>query len=195
MYKPVSVHLSENQKNKIRKSVAQGKEFTIDINKVGGDDKLFLTDTQIKKLNKNGKARIKFSKTQMQHQKGGFLGPLISGFVKMAPTLFKSVLAPLGLAAASGAISGAAYRKTKGKGIHLNMNSSDVNKLLKQVEALKNENVITNQVFNKVISDLKKQQGGFLPMLLGSLAASLLPSLFSGQGLYRSGGKGLKKKL
>ena len=35
--------------------------------------------------------------------------------------------------------------------------------------------------------NLKNQSGGFLPMLLGTLGASLLGSLLSGKGIIRAG--------
>ena len=47
----------------------------------------------------------------------------------------------------------------------------------------------------------KKQEGGFLSMLLGTLGASLLGNLLTGRGLYRTGkgmyrtGQKLKKLI
>ena len=39
----------------------------------------------------------------------------------------------------------------------------------------------------KGISEVKKHKGGFLPMLLGTLAASILGNALTGKGVIRAG--------
>ena len=68
---------------------------------------------------------IKLSKTQIKKliQSGGFLGKLLSELtgplMKVAMTLAKNVLAPLGLTAAMSAIDGSIQKKIHGSGIKL----------------------------------------------------------------------------
>ena len=45
-----------------------------------------------------------------------------------------------------------------------------------------------------VQSEIKEQKGGFLSMLLGTLAASLLGNLLTGKGINRAGkGRGINR--
>ena len=49
-------------------------------------------------------------------------------------------------------------------------------------------------VTETVQNEIKEQKGGFLSMLLGTLGASLLGNLSTGQGIYTPGkGKGINK--
>ena len=49
-------------------------------------------------------------------------------------------------------------------------------------------------VTKAVQNEVKKQKGGFLSMLLGTLGASLLGNLLAGKGIYRAGkGKGINR--
>ena len=49
-------------------------------------------------------------------------------------------------------------------------------------------------VTETVQNEVKEQKGGFLSMLLGTLGASLLGNLLTGNGIYRAGkGKGINR--
>ena len=92
--------------------------MTITVKNSSGPHELYLTETQLNKIKKATAqglgARIKFSETQMKSQTGGFLGAII-------PFLTKTILpalGTLGLSAASGAISGATNKATRGNGIY-----------------------------------------------------------------------------
>jgi len=130
VYNAINFKLTNSQKEAIKKAYLNKTGVTISINKsqMGGSDTLGLTKTQISKLRKSKKAvTLKLSKTQVQKQ-GGFLGALASLVTRLAPTVLKSVLPTLGLAAASGALHGAtskavAGRGRKGKGLILGPNS------------------------------------------------------------------------
>ena len=76
------------------------------------------------------------------------------------------VLGTLGLAAASGAVSGATHKATSGGEISFTKKD------------------------NKMMQDLckeMKRKDGFIGTLLAGLAGNLLPSLLGGKGLYRAG--------
>ena len=51
-------------------------------------------------------------------------------------------------------------------------------------------------VTETVQNDIKEQKGGFLSMLLGTVGASLLGNLLTGQGIYRAeDGKGIVRAV
>ena len=64
--------------------------------------------------------------------------------------------------------------------------------LIKIVKSLEDSGLLLKWVTETVQNEVKKQKGGFLSMLLGTLGASLLGNLLKGRGIYRAGkGKGI----
>jgi len=112
-YKPTKVHLTDNQKNKLRIAQNKQEECTLQIdNSKPPNVTLKLTDTQIKQL-KQGK-RIKISKTQLK-QNAGFI-PL----AMLAPLIAKGAVAGLASLAAQKVakkITGSGKKK-RGKGVY-----------------------------------------------------------------------------
>ena len=74
---------------------------------------------------------------------------------------------------------------------------------MKIVQSLEDSNILLRGVTKTIKNETKKQKGGFLSMLLGTLGASLLGNLLSGKGTVRAGegiagagyGSSIKKKL
>ena len=97
--------------------------------------------------------------------------------MKVAKPLAKNVLAPLGLTVAMSAIDGRIQKKMRGKGIKLVIEQEDVNDIIKIMEALENSGILLKGVTKTIENETKKQRGGFLSMLLGTLGASLLGNL------------------
>ena len=59
--------------------------------------------------------------------------------------------------------------------------------IIKIVQALENSNILLEGATETSKSETKKKQkGGFLSMLLGTLGASLLGKLLSGKGIVRA---------
>ena len=55
------------------------------------------------------------------------------------------------------------------------------------VASLEQSGALVEGITETVADQMQKQEGGFLPMILGSLAASLIPSLITpllGKGIY-----------
>ena len=109
--------LSPGQVKKVQTALHDGRSVIISIKNSSGPHELYLSETQLNKINKataEGRgARIKFSETQMNDQVGGFL-------VAIVPFLTKTILPALetlSLSAARGAISGATKKATRGSGI------------------------------------------------------------------------------
>ena len=61
-----------------------------------------------------------------------------------------------------------------------------MNEIMKIVQALENSNILLKGVNETIKNETKRQSGGFLSMLLGTLGASLLRNLLSGKGTVRA---------
>ena len=62
-----------------------------------------------------------------------------------------------------------------------------MNDIMKIVQALEDSNILLKGVTKTIKNETKKQKGGFLSMLLGTLGASLLGNLLAGKGILRPG--------
>ena len=72
------------------------------------------------------------------------------------------------------------------------ISNEEMNDIMKIVQALEDSNILLKRVTKTIKNETKKQNGGFLTMLLGTLGASLLEKLLSGKGTVR-GGKGIAR--
>ena len=71
-----------------------------------------------------------------------------------------------------------------------------MNDVIKIVQAPEDSNILLKDVTKIVKNETKKQKGGFLSMLLGTLGASLLGNLLTGKEFVRAGyGNKKEKKL
>ena len=214
-YSKINCKLTNVQLNKLKKAVKSNEEATLrlgikNFNKDETPHELLLTNTQNTKLrnaiNNNSAIDIKLSKAQIKKliESGGFLGKLISKLagplMKVAMSLAKNVLAPLGLTAAMSAIDGSIQKKIHGSGVKLIIEEEDMQDIIKIIKELENCDILLKGVSKKIENEIKEQRGGFLSMLLGTLGASLLGKLLTGKGIMRAGdgivraGEGSKKK-
>ena len=58
---------------------------------------------------------------------------------------------------------------------------------MKIVKSLKKTGLLIKEIGETIKNKTKKQKGGFLSMLLGTLAANILGSALTGKGLIRAG--------
>ena len=111
-------------------------------------------------------------------------------------SLVKSVLIPLGLTAAASAADAGIHRKILGSGRRhsssspshnttLIISNKDMEDLIKVVKSLEDSGLLLNGVTESVENEVEEQRGGFLSMLLGTLGASLLGNLLTGQGINK----------
>ena len=107
--------------------------------------------------------------------------------MKVAMSLAKNILAPLGLTAAMSAIYGSIQRKIHGSGVKIIIEQEDMNDIMKIIEALENSGILLKRVSKTIENETKEQRGGFLGMLLGTLGVSLLGNLLTGKGIMRAG--------
>ena len=152
------------------------KDVKHDLEKLLEDYKQNLTVRELEELMEMivGLIRLKSASTQ----EGENIFKLALPFLKK---VLPKVLGTLGLAAASGGISGAVHKAASGGSIYT-----------------KSDYEITEDLYKKMHGS-SIQSGGFIGTLIASLAGSLLPSLLGGNGvakgngLYRAGTKPSKK--
>ena len=125
-------------------------------------------------------------------KEGGNLGKLLMSvlpkLIKPAISVGKNILAPLGLSAAMSATDAAIQKKMYGSGNKtLIISNDDMDDLIKIITALEQHDILLKGTSRTIKNETKKQRGGFLSMLLGTLGASLLGNLLTGRGLYRTG--------
>ena len=210
------MQINECTLNKLKKAAKSNEGATLrlvikNFNKNEHPHELFLITRQNAKLrnaiSNNLTTDIKLSKAQIKKiiQSGGFFGKLLSKLagplMKVEMPLAKNVLAPLGLTAAMCATDGSIQKKIHGSGVKLIIEQKDMNDIMKIIKALENSGILLKGVSKTIKNETKKQRGGFLSMLLGTLGASLLGNLLTGgKGIMRAGdgivraGEGSKKK-
>ena len=108
--------------------------------------------------------------------------------MKVAVLLTKNNLAPLGITDAASAIDAGIQKKIHGSGTTtLLISNEEMNDILKIVQALEDFNILLKGVTETIDNETKKQKGGFLEMLLGTLGASLLGNMLTRKGIVRAG--------
>ena len=87
------------------------------------------------------------------------------------------------------------FKKIHGSGnTNLIVSNEEMNDIMRIVQALEDSNISLKGVTKTIKNETKKQKGGFLSMLLGTLRASLLGNLLSGKGIVRTGSRNNKGK-
>ena len=129
-------------------------------------------------------------------QSGGFLGRLLGPLLKTALLLIGNVLKPLansilipwGSTTVASATDEAIHKKMFGFGnTTLIIYNKETNRIMKIIESFDESVLLIKSVSETIKNEAKEQKGGFLRMLLGTLAASLLGSALTGRGLIRTG--------
>ena len=117
-------------------------------------------------------------------QLGGFLGRLLGPLLKTGSPLMKSeiqplaksVLIPLGLTAAASAADAGMHKRLLGSGHNttLKISNDEMEDILKIVKSLEDSGVLLKRVIETIQNEAKKQHGGFLSMLLGTLGQNIV---------------------
>ena len=116
------VYLTDGQVKKLVAAIAKREQVSLKINPNISDGiltKLMLTKNQVKKYDRKKGFVLNLSAAQMtaMAKEGGFLGPALSVLASTIIPKILPVLGTLGLAAASGAVSGATKKAVEGNGI------------------------------------------------------------------------------
>ena len=69
-----------------------------------------------------------------------------------------------------------------------------MNYIIKTVQVLEDSNILLKGVTKTIKNETKKQKGGFLGMLLGTLGESLFGNMLAGKGVVRAGSGNKKGK-
>ena len=109
----------------------------------------------------------------------------------------KSVLISLGLTAAALVADAGIHKKILGsENTTLIILNNEIEDIINIVKSLEDSGLLLECVTETVQNKLKKQKGGFLNMLLGTLSASLLGNLLTGRGINRAGeGRGINRAV
>ena len=102
--------------------------------------------------------------------------------------LAKSVLSPLGLTAGALAADAAIHKKILGSGntTTLIISNDEIMDIIKIVKFLEDSGLLLEGVTETVKNEVKEHKGELLSLVLGTLGASLLGNLLTGQGVNRA---------
>ena len=67
------------------------------------------------------------------------------------------------------------------------ISNEEMEDIIKLVKLLEQSRLLLKGISEKIKNEAKEQKGGFLSMLLGTLAASIWGSALSGRGVIRAG--------
>ena len=98
----------------------------------------------------------------------------------------KSDLIPLGLTAAASAADAGIRKKILGSGKQNNkailiISNDEIEDIFKIVKSFEDSRLLLKGVSETIQNEAKKQKGGFLNMLLGTLDAGLLGNILAGK--------------
>ena len=114
----------------------------------------------------------------------------------MIKPLSQSILIPSGLTAEASSVDAGIHKKILGSGnmTTLIISNDEIEGIIKIVKSLEDSGLLLKAVTETVQNEVKQQKGGFLSMLLGTLDASLLGDLLTGQGINKAGkGRGINR--
>ena len=170
-YSEINCKLTNVQLNKLKKTVKSNEGATLrlgnkNFNKDERPHELLLTTRQNTKLrnaiNNNLTTDIKLSKAQIKKiiQSRGFLGKLLSKLadplMRVALSLAKNALAPLGLTAAMSAIDGGIQKKIHGSGVKLIIEQEDMKDIMKIIKTLENSGILLKGASKTIKNETKE---------------------------------------
>ena len=130
------------------------------------------------------------------------LGKLTGPLIKFGVPVAKNFLAPLTTMASVFAIDGTTQKRIRGrvviaksgasvirpwKGIILVISNEDMDDIIKTIKLIEDSSVLIEEASETVKHKIKKQEGRFFSMILGTLGASILGNMLTGKGVLRAG--------
>ena len=114
---------------------------------------------------------------------------------KLTP-LAKSILIPLGISVEMSAADTAIQKKIYGsEATALIISNEEMEDIIKTVKSIQDSGLLIKWISETKKNETKVQEGGFLPLFLGTLAASVLGNAFTGIGVIRAGEGVMKASL
>ena len=179
------------------------KHISRDSSKETSGAGITLTNNEIKDIMKviksleNRGILLKAIARKVTCQEGGFLNflkPLMTAGLPLMKNvlspLAKNGLLPFGLSAGMSAADAATQKKhINGSGTTALITSNEeMEDIIKIVKTLEESGLLVKGIIETVKNEIKEQQGEeFLPMILGTLAASLLGNVLTGRRVIRAG--------
>ena len=142
---------------------------------------------------KNREILLKETTRKITSQRGGFLESIRPLMTAGLP-LMKNVLPPLAkkvfillLLTAASATDAAIQKKIHGSGtIALIIANKEMEDIMEIVTSLEESILLIKLISETIKNEKKEQKGGFLPVLLGTLAASILGKCITRTRTYKS---------
>ena len=164
------------------------------------DSRITLTNNEIKDIIKEIKSLenrgtlLKRTTTKITSQEGGFLNflrPLMTAGLSLMKSvlapLAKSVLLPFGLSTTMSTTDAVIQMKIHGSGTTaLIISNEKMEVIMKIVKSLEESGLLIKRISEAIKNEAKQQKGGFLPMLLGTLAVSILGNALTENGVIRA---------
>ena len=98
--------------------------------------------------------------------------------MKVAVTLAKNILAPLGITGAASAIDAGIQKKMHGFGTTtLIISNKEMNDIIKILQDLEDSNILLKEGTKTIENETKEQKGGFLSMSLGTFRSIFIRKL------------------
>ena len=99
----------------------------------------------------------------------------------------KSILAPLGITAATSGTDAVIQKKIRGSGTTtFIVSNKEMNDIMKIVQPLEDSNILLEGVTKTMKNETKGQKWGFLGVLLSTLGAILLGKMLARKGIVRA---------
>ena len=141
----------------------------------------------------NREILLKGTAKKITCQKRGFLN-FLRPYMTVGSPLMKSVLTPLvkNVLIPLGLPAGISADATVQKNIYgsdtraLIISNEEMEDIIKKVKSLEEPGLLIKGISEKIKTEAKEQKCGFLAMILGTLAASLLGSALIGRGVIRA---------
>ena len=138
---------------------------------------------------------LKGTTRNIASREGGFLiflRPLMTAGLPLMKNVRtpwpKNVFLLFGLLAGLSAADGAIQKKIYGsRTTALIISNEEMSDIMKIVKSLEESGLLVKGISETIKNETKEQKGGFVPLLLGTLAASLLGSVLTGKGVIRAG--------
>ena len=72
------------------------------------------------------------------------------------------------------------------------ISNEEMEDIMNIVQSLKETGLLIKGISETIKNEAQEQKGGFLPMLLGTLAASILGNALAGRGVIRAGQRAIR---
>ena len=103
--------------------------------------------------------------------------------MEVAVPVAKTILTPLRITASASLVDAGIQKKTHGSGTRiLIILNEEINETSKTLQDFEDSNTLLNGITKMIENETREQKGGILGMSFGTLGASLLENMLTGEG-------------